>query len=142
MRRRVARAVATVTVLTTGMVVAAAAPALAAEEFRYFTTLNPLNHTADYKIIFYGAPYGQVRKHLVIADKEADGVAPRIRIWPAPVEDPCNYIDYADKKGTADGAAHYDIYYPVGMIAYVLGSREAAWGGQYEFNSSAVINAC
>ncbi|WP_250031146.1 hypothetical protein [Paractinoplanes maris] len=140
LRRRLVRAIATVTVLTGAMVVGLATPALAAEEFNYFNTAYGVRE-ADYKITFYGAPSGQHRKHLVIADKKADGKAPLLRIWPAPLEDPCYYIDYADKGGSGDGAYHYDIYYPVSMIAYVLADREGAWGGQYGLNGQWIINA-
>ncbi|MGK5683740.1 hypothetical protein [Actinoplanes sp. URMC 104] len=140
MRKRLLRAIATVTALTGGMVVAAAAPALAADEFRYYDTIFGEDQ-AHYKITFYGSPYAQVRKHLVIADKKADGKGPFIRVWPSSSTDPCYYIDYPDRSGEDDVAAHYDIYYPVRMIAYVLDTRHGAWGGQYNLNSQSTITA-
>lgn len=140
MKKRLMRAIATVTALSTGMVVAAASPALAAQEFRYYDTIFGRDQ-AHYQITFYGSPYAHNRKHLVIADKLPDGKSPYIRVWPAGNSDPCYYIDYPDRSGTDDVAAHYDISYAVRMIAYVFDDRHGAWGGQYNLDEQPIITA-
>lgn len=89
---------------------------------------------ADYKIIFYGDPYQHTRKHLIVADKRTDGIGPKIRVYPKPAV-PCNYVDYYDPDGNGGVAGHYDIYYEVGMIAYVYGDLRTAWSGHFGFNA-------
>ncbi|MEU4235865.1 hypothetical protein [Actinoplanes sp. NPDC026619] len=136
------RAILAAVVVTIGLLAATGSGAYAAvTERRHHDTLLG-SRQADYKITFYADPYGNGQKHLIVADKKADGVSAKIRIWPSPIASPCSYIDYPDKGGAEDGAYHYDIYYPVGMIAYVYGDNATVWGGTYSYDNPAILDIC
>ncbi|WIM92996.1 hypothetical protein ACTOB_004961 [Actinoplanes oblitus] len=138
---RIIRAGAAAVTATIGFLAATGSGAYASvTEFRHHDVVGI--RQADYKITFYSDPYGNGRKHLIVADKRADGVTARLRIWPAPIASPCSYIDYKDQGGADDGAYHYDIYYPVGMIAYVYGSDVKVWGGTYSYDEPAILDNC
>jgi hypothetical protein len=141
-RRRIARAAIAGAAVAGVLLAAAPANAAIIQEKRNYTDI--FGHLADYQITFYGNPFAQSQKHLVVADKREDGKAAKIRIWPSPINNPCSFIDYPDKDGGADNgsvASPYDIYYPVGMIAYVLDDRVANWNDGFGYNSSEVSGA-
>lgn len=75
---------------------------------------------AQYKIINYSAQH----KHLIVADKNADGVVACISIRP---QNQNRYLNYCDENGVSDGAKHFDIYYPVDDYFYCWGTQCKLW---------------
>ncbi|GIF09794.1 hypothetical protein [Actinoplanes siamensis] len=139
---RVGRAVLAAVVASMCVLAATGSQAFAAvTEFRHHDSVI-YGRLADFKITFYGDPYKQSQKHLIVADKQSDGKVATIRVWPSPIASPCSYIDYSDKGGADDGAYHYDIYYPVGMITYRVGGDTANWGGTYGYDVPGIIDNC